>query len=379
MEKVHISLLTCGPGRQAYQLYGHTALRIEGIDFPFYFTHEREPILFNDVAVNWGMFSFKAKHFYLRFVFGLTDYHIAVEPMEFFMEEYEEEERWVVQQELNLAAEEKQRIIEAIMTNNLPENRVYRYNYFYDNCTTRADRMVRDHLQSRLSAAEADGDIISLYAPSYRKAIHNYNEHEDWARMGNDLLLGVMADKSITHEQSLFLPINLMNFYSQARIHEADSTRRLVLSETWLLPKQSGNTHPATHTPLKLAATLFVIILILTVLRIKKGWNLWLLDTLLLLAAGTGGLILTAMIFSQHPTVSLNLQILLLNPIALVCLYQLFRQKRKKPAKGVWKCYAVCILLFFLGNCLQHYAEGMNFLALSLLTRIYDRIHYYRK
>jgi hypothetical protein len=37
-----------------------------------------------------------------------------------------------------------------------------------------------------------------------------------------------------------------------------------------------------------------------------------------MLTTGACGLLLFAMIFSQHPTVSLNLQILLLNPINIL-------------------------------------------------------------
>ena len=45
---LNMSFLTCGPGDEAYSLYGHTALHV--ID--------RSKDL--DVAVNWGIFDFNA-------------------------------------------------------------------------------------------------------------------------------------------------------------------------------------------------------------------------------------------------------------------------------------------------------------------------------
>lgn len=65
---------------------------------------------------------------------------------------------------------------------------------------------------------------------------------------------------------------------------------------------------------------------------------------------GACGLILFAMIFSQHPTVSLNLQILLLNPLNLVFLWSASKKiKNGQPCK--WqKAWTVLIILFLLGG-----------------------------
>jgi len=368
MDSVEISLLTCGPGQEAYELYGHTALRIEGYDFPFTDSRGREHI-YNDVAVNWGLFSFKAKFFYLKFIFGLTDYTVGMAPMFAFLDEYEEEGRWVRQQKLNLQPDEKLRIIDAVIVNNLPENRFYRYNYFYDNCTTRADRMIANHLNNKPSA-----HLDSLLPRTYRENIHAYNTKERWARMGNDLLLGLKADRPISEEQSLFLPINLMNYYEGAQIQEGDSTRKLVSESELILADDGRHSFATYNTPLRVFGALFILLLIITGNELKYKRNLWLLDAVLLSATALGGLILTAMLFSQHPTVRLNLQILLFNPITLIGLWPAVGNARKNHSHWLWKCYAVCILLFFLGNIFQDYAEATNFLALSLLIRCCRRI-----
>ena len=79
LDSVDISLLTCGPGQEVWSYYGHTALRIE------------DHVHGTDLAVNWGMFSFKQAFFILRFVFGMTDYQIGIFPMAHFIEEYSSE------------------------------------------------------------------------------------------------------------------------------------------------------------------------------------------------------------------------------------------------------------------------------------------------
>ena len=123
---ISVGFITCGPGPEVYSLYGHTAL------------HFKDTSRGTDVAVNWGMFSFSKPNFVLRFVFGLTDYEIGIQDFSYFCEAYRYEHRWVKEQQLDLTPREKLLIAEAIEENYRPENREYRYNYFYDNCTTRA-------------------------------------------------------------------------------------------------------------------------------------------------------------------------------------------------------------------------------------------------
>ena len=60
-DSLAVSLITCEPGPQIYELYGHTAIRIR---------HMRTG---DDVAFNYGMFNFNAPNFVMRFVLGETD------------------------------------------------------------------------------------------------------------------------------------------------------------------------------------------------------------------------------------------------------------------------------------------------------------------
>jgi hypothetical protein len=134
MDAIDISLLTVGPGNEVWSLYGHTALRYQD-------KSRRQ-----DLAINYGAFNFEQDYFLLRFVFGATDYEMETIPMRLFMDVYQAEGRWVREQQLNLTREEKLSITNALYKNSLPENVTYRYNFFYDNCTTRARNMIVQHL-----------------------------------------------------------------------------------------------------------------------------------------------------------------------------------------------------------------------------------------
>ena len=118
------SLLSCSPGDEAYSLFGHTALR--------YCDDERQV----DIVYNYGYFSFDAPNFVWRFILGQTDYLVASVPYRFFIQEYAERGSSVVEQVLELSPEQLNCLRRALDVNCLPANRVYRYNYFYRNCTT---------------------------------------------------------------------------------------------------------------------------------------------------------------------------------------------------------------------------------------------------
>lgn len=71
---LRVSLLTCAPGREVYQLEGHTALRL--IETPDSITQNDY-----DIVVNWGVFDFTTPNFVYRFVKGATDYMaVAIPP-----------------------------------------------------------------------------------------------------------------------------------------------------------------------------------------------------------------------------------------------------------------------------------------------------------
>ena len=354
LDSIDISLLTCGPGNESYSYYGHTAIRIHD-------KHDQR-----DVVVNYGMFSFEQEHFVWRFIFGLTDYQMGMVSFVDFMKEYEAEGRWVQEQLLNLTPKEKEDIVMAILENSLPENVVYRYNIFYDNCTTRARDMIVKHLKGKVKYTDIDRG-----EPTYRQLVHQWTAYHPWTCFGNDLLLGVKADTKTTQAEQQFLPVNLYEDFAKAVVIGADRKQRpLVASEVILIPEM-GITPSSGITPRACLWTLALLLVVLTLVELYFKKDYWWVDALLFLVLGLAGVILTAMIFSQHPTVSLNLQILMLNPLALVGLVWMVcvARKNKERRRHIYFAAIFFLVLFLLGGFWQSYAEGLTVLALSLLIR----------
>ena len=353
-DSVDISLLTCSPHNEVYALYGHTALRL------------CDHTTGEDIVVNYGVFSFEQPNFVTRFIFGLTDYQMGICPFVEFCREYAMEGRTVVQQTLGLTADEKASIIAALMENARPENVVYRYNFFYDNCTTRVRDMVKSHLSGKLRIKP-----IFEIKPTFRSMTHAYTADYPWARFGNDMLLGVRADRPTTPEERQFLPLRLMQDFTRAQVDRKDGTRRNLVSSGEVLvkgkPLKAKESFPLR--PRTCFILLFVITLAITFAEFKLHRRMWVLDALLLVVCGLAGIVLTLMVFSQHPTVQVNLQYFILNPLPLLLAWPVVRRERAGKCHWWWKTWGVLCLFFFFYGIWQDYAEGMVFLALSLLTR----------
>lgn len=353
-DSIRVSLLTCSPHDEIYSLYGHTAIRYE------------DKASKTDIVVNYGMFSFKKPFFVARFVLGLTDYEMGIQDFNDFCYEYQYFGSQVTQQEINLTPEEKGQLLKALQ-DNYANARVYRYNYFYNNCTTKARDIILNSINGKIEYKNAIDKSVS-----FRDLIHSCNANYSWASFGNDLLLGFKADMQTTREEQQFLPDNLMRDFGQAKIVSADGSPRPLVKNTEIIVK--GNDHAIAGktkvTPQFVFITLLLLIAAIVVAEFKtKKRFLW-VDISLLLASGLAGLILFVMLFSEHPTTSTNLQIFILCPLNLYWAIYIIKNKRnERKLRKAWTFLSIMLCIGLSGRLIQVYAEGMPLLALSLLLK----------
>ncbi len=351
MDSVEVSLLTCQPHDEVYSLYGHTAIR-------FHDSHRENGV---DVAFNYGVFNFHAPHFVARFVFGLTDYELGAYPYHLFQKEYQRFGSMVTEQVLNLTAQEKYRLRQLLGDNLRPENRVYRYNYFYNNCTTKARDIIEQCINGHVDYAERED-----YKPTYREMVHDMTQRNPWSRWGNDLLLGYPADQTTNLREQEFLPHNLMYDFDRAQIR-TDSIARPLVKERRVSVPPGIQMHEAGFplTPLQCFICLLVVAIILFAVQwsMHRIFVVW--EVLMMLTLGIMGIVVFLMLFSQHPTVSLNMQIALLNPVHFFFL----RSVIKRKGMTYWLTADSMAILFLIGSLFQTYAQGVWVLALCLLLQ----------
>ena len=371
-DSVEVSLLTCSPHERIYSLYGHTALRYHDLRTG------------DDWVFNYGIFNYKKPFFVLRFTFGITDYELGVVPFDIFKTEYRKFGSKVTEQVLNLTPDEKKKIWHELLVNLQPQNRIYRYNFFYDNCTTRARDMVARCINGKIVYYE-----VRAVTGSFRRQIHEYTSDHPWAAFGNDLCLGVKADMNTSFYDQQFLPENLMYDFNNAVIYANGDYRALVdkahvIVEPGAQIIEKGFPLPPTWCALILLA----ITIAICIKEYRRNRISHIYDTLLMLIQGTAGIVILALFFSEHPTTSTNLQILLLNPLPLAFIPYMIKLCRQNGTHGrqggkaitaYWKISAILIVLFLICGFFQDYAEGMEIVALSLLLRDMANLRHCRK
>ena len=369
LDSVKLSLLTCAPGDAIYTLFGHTAIRYEN------------PAKKIDVIFNYGLFNFNKPNFIWRFSLGETDYELGIETADRFKWEYDFYGRDVWQQTLNLTNEEKLALIKLLEENYRPENRVYRYNFFYDNCATRPRDKIEESINGKVIYQPTQDTDKSQ---TYRDIIYQQTKDYPWSRFGMDFCIGSEGDVAIDSRKLMFAPSYLMDAFDTALIANNDSTRNLV-SETSQIVYASAKPDEADwleklgriFTPIRSALLLFILTAILTIYGIKKKKGLWGLDLILFASAGLAGcVILFLALFSEHPAVSKNYLLLIFHPGQILFLPYIIYAVRKR--KICWyHVFNLTVLTLFI-VLFPLIPQRINFavvpLALCLLIRSLSNI-----
>ncbi|MDE5745906.1 MAG: DUF4105 domain-containing protein [Paramuribaculum sp.] len=296
-----VSLITCAPGRDIYELEGHTALRIRDTQ--------------NDYVVNWGLFDFDAPNFVYRFVKGETDYMCGAIPTDIFLSHYMRAGRVVTEQVLALKPEETAKVVSAVQNNLLPQNRVYRYNYVKDNCSTRPLSILSSAIDDSLRLAAPPPSITGV-EPTFRSIMRSYHRNYPWYQFGIDLALGSGIDYPLTKIETTFAPDLLMR-----QMEFAAAGNRPIVARQNILSSGVDVTEPPTPwylTPLAIFSILFLITFAITKFDLwRRNISRW-FDALIFTAFGLTGCVITFLVFiSSHEATSPNLLILWLNPFCL--------------------------------------------------------------
>lgn len=354
-DSIRFSLLTCAPGTEIYSLFGHTAIRYEN------YTRRI------DVVFNYGMFSFNTPNFIFRFVAGETDYQLGITPYSYFEAEYAMRGSSVYQQVLNLTQSEKERLLTILENNYLPENRIYRYNYFYDNCTTRARDKIEECIEGKVVYPD------SLSGKSYRSIVHEFTAGSPWDEFGIDLCLGAEADKEINKRQQMFSPFYMKYYASNAYIVDAGGTRRpLILDETKIVDVEPEEVQPGFILSPLMCGVLFLALCVVMAWgqwKTQRIWWGW--DIVLYGLQGLAGCIIAFLFFfSVHPTVGSNWLLILFNPIPLLYLpFMVYKAvKRKKDYYHVGNIVYLTLFITILPFCGQEFNLTVLPLALGLLV-----------
>lgn len=232
-DQARLSLLTVLPGDFVYSMWGHSAVRVV------------DPATGLDASFNYGTFDFRDPvSFIRRFIDGRLDYMLSVSPTLRAVQHYARNEgRPTIEQHLAFDADQAEAVYQYLRQNAQPENRTYRYNFLYNNCSTR----IRDVLTQTLGAAvtfEAAPDPDQ----TFRELVDPYVAARSYLDLGIDLVMAVPVDEEASANEAMFLPDYLLAGFDAARVGVGAATRPLV-SRTDTLAWVPGYASPRTSWP----------------------------------------------------------------------------------------------------------------------------------
>jgi len=335
-DSLQVSLLTVAPYSKAvWTIFGHTALRIS------------DPTRNIDAVLNWGTFDPGIPNFILRFVEGKTDYFLSDPPFQYFMPEYVYEKVAMFEQKLNIPDSEKDSLLKSLQINLLPENANYRYNFVFDNCTTRPRDIIEKFCGGTLIYPEQTQPV------TFRQLFHQYTRPYPWLEFGIDCVIGSGADSLITYRNELFLPENLMNALNHSVVKRPDGTEQpIVLASKSILQSsdlQLNRVGLLDH-PFGVGSAVFIFYLLMAIAGYIKKYRFRLPFALLFFIAGVGGCIVAMLnFFSFHPCVQLNWNILWLHPLHLIACAGFFFRKSYRWIRWYHAVNFVLLSSFLLG------------------------------
>ena len=344
-----VYLLTCAPGTATYSIYGHSALRIV------------IPEKNSDLVYNWGVFDFATPNFVWKFAKGRLEYMLGVYSFDRFLQEYFFEQRSVYQQKINLEPDEIQTLLALINENLKPENVKYRYDFFYDDCSTR----IRDLLEKSLGEKLIYPPEIVKDIPTFREKVNQYQQPYPWLLFGVDLLLGSPADKKADLRDRMFLPIDLQEGLSDAVVNRNGKMIPLLQNPDFLIEfdppfvKKSFITSPM----FVLSLILILMILLSATIRAKtanKVIDLLVFSVFTLLAI----LLLFFNFFTDHQQTKWNLNMIWLSPFIILCLISLIFNKEWH---GWFKLVFSLAIIAFLIQIFFPNAFNSAFIPLELM------------
>ena len=327
-----ISLLTCAPGNELYSAFGHTGIRV--VDY----------ITKKDVVFSFGTFDDQQPYFYVNFVKGRMIYSISKDTFPDFMLEYIMEKRSVTEQDLNLDNADKKRIYQLLEINYLPQNRLYPYDFFWDNCATRQRDLFEKVLGSRL---EYRSDSSCGFAQN--KTMHDmlrlYVHDRPWVDFGFDLILGLPCEVKATPRAQTFLPDYLAKLYACATI---DGKPLVTSTHTLLDLKDTFIETP--FKPIHLTLALLVAGFFVIFMERRRNKHYYNFDFWVFLIAGLFGIFFICLwAFTTHYSLPKNMNMLWLMPTHFIAALLLLKKEKPSWLKYYFLFTYLLMMVLLLG------------------------------
>ncbi|MEL4455006.1 DUF4105 domain-containing protein [Lutimonas vermicola] len=353
-----ISVITCGPGTdELYASFGHSAFRILDLNNKI------------DRVYNYGTFDFDTPNFYVKFAQGKLLYQLRAYNFGNFLRGYHQENRWVKGQVLDLSQEQVQQVFDFLEENAKPENRSYKYDFFYDNCSTKLYDVLEQVLGENL-LFKSDFDKANF---SHRDLIELYMGHQPWADFGIDLALGADIDRQASSKEYMFLPDYVFESFTKVEIKK-DGSFKPIVKRTEEILLSYGEAHKQSMlTPMLLFSICSLVILWITYKDFKRKSRTKLLDTFIFSITGVLGIVLLLLWFAtDHSATANNFNVLWAFAPNLVFVFLM----NKNSKMSTYYMFTLLMLLDVMVLLWIFKVQVFHYALIPLLVGLYARYIY---
>lgn len=321
---LEVYVMTMGPGDMIWERFGHNAIGIRDRDAG------------TDIVYNWGVFDFTEADFLPRFIRGEMRYR--VEPVDALLsiEYYRRSNRSVWIQELALTPAQRVALKTFVEWNALEANKYYRYDYFADNCSTRA----RDALDKALGGIIQRQFAGAGSGRSFRDEARRLAD-ADLLYTGIDIGLGTPSDREMSRHEAMFIPMVLQEGLREVEVADTNGVMRpLVAAErdVFLATRPATLAAPVNHQARYALIALGITLLLALMAKVspraeRVGAAVW------CVVAGLLGVLLVILWgFTRHVWAYQNVNLLYLNPLWWGLAWLVLRQG---PLQGRARTFVV--------------------------------------
>ena len=298
----------------------------------------------------------------------------------------------MTEQWLRLDSAQAQDMVRRLLINYLPENRTYRYSYFFDNCATRPYHLINASTGNQLRYDTAWVKDITL-----RQMVQEKTHRNNWLDFGIALAVAARSDQRASFEEQMFLPEYLSMAVGNAKVEKSTPSNRwhvpfVTESDTLLTMRPDIKAKIEAPDPIA-PATVFGIVLLIALVLSAWEWRkrkeadqkrlpfqvplpVNIFDTLLLLATGlTGCVVWFLNFFSLHPAVDSNLNCFWLLPTHVIMSVLIWFKRFNKACRIYFGITFALIIAYVLFDWIigQYCPPAFLLLLATLLLRSFMR------
>jgi hypothetical protein len=365
-ETAELSILTMGPGDDLNDSFGHSAFRV------------KDTIQNIDVVYNYGVYDFNTPNFYLKFAQGKLLYNLDRNNFTPFYNYYSKQNRWIKEQVLNLNPSEKQNLFNFLQNNLKPENRTYKYDFFFDNCATKIRDVMAIVLKDKISYQ--DGFQSNFY--TFRELIQKNVDWNTWGSFGMDIAIGAVVDRKATYWEYQFLPEYVFKAIDKAKLNRGQEDISLVKKTINLfINSPEENKSNFFTSPLFIMGLLAFIILGITYKDFKNKIRSRWLDISIYSITGIIGVLLLLLWFAtDHYTTHNNYNLLWAFPLSLFFVLAISKKNPKPWLKRYvfFQILMLTLLSIHWITGIQVFTYGLIPLLIALLVRYLYLVFYFK-